>query len=115
MGIWKSQAANPFFLGFGLLNQGRLELAEHHPAAGTKTLEQAVAALGSEPTVLKAEAEFLLARALVESSSNAAAKAADLARQARMVLADDPAATRVVREIDAWQKSATRPSPNTVH
>jgi serine/threonine-protein kinase len=113
--IWTSQAANPFFLGFGLLNQGRLELAERHPAAATKTLERAVASLGSEPTVLKAEAEFLLARALVASSSNAATKAADLAHQARMVLADDPAATRVVREIDAWQRSAVRSSPNTVH
>jgi tetratricopeptide (TPR) repeat protein len=107
LAIWRAGGASRFFIGFGLLDLGRLELAQGRTKEARATLEQAIADLGSEDASNVAQARFALAQALW-SSPREQARALALARQARTALAAAPEDRLKLERIDGWL--AARPS-----
>jgi eukaryotic-like serine/threonine-protein kinase len=101
LAIWKSHGASPTFVGFGLLDMGRLELAEGRVAQARETLERALDLLHASDPPTRAEAEFALAEALWAAPGDRA-RAGALAEKARATLAATPGARRKVGRIDAW-------------
>ena len=99
--IWKAKGGSTFFIGYALMDLGRLNLAEGHPLAARAVLEQAVATLGKDAPAVTAEAQFALAKTLWGSPPERA-RAVDLARGARAVLSEGKLPPRKTAEIDAW-------------
>lgn len=83
----------------------QLELARRQPRAARATLEESLGLLDGRDPRYAAEARFLLARAMVALSPTDGARADEMTTKARAVLAADPSAASVVREIDRWQRS----------
>jgi tetratricopeptide (TPR) repeat protein len=102
--IWRQQKASPFYLGAGLMDQGKLELAEGSLDAAVASLQQALPLLGEQDRHLTADARFSLARALVASSPSNLARALDLARSAQSAIAFEPWSEGLARKIDAWMR-----------
>jgi tetratricopeptide (TPR) repeat protein len=107
--IWRQQDASTFYIGAGLLDEGRLELAQHNPGAAVAPLEEALRRLGTQDPHLTAEARFALAQALMATAPRDGRRALELARAARDAMASDPSAVGLVRKIDAWQAAHTGP------
>ena len=101
LAIWRKQNANPFFIGMGLLDRGRLELEAGDPKAARATLLEAGRVLAKDHPPLSAEVDFALARTFWAVPADRG-KAVPLARQARAVLATTGDGARKVAEIDAW-------------
>ena len=101
LAIWRKQNANPFFIGMGLLDRGRLELEAGDAKAARATLLEADRILAKDHPPLSAEVDFALARSSWEVPADRG-KAVRLARQARAVLATTGDGARKVAEIDAW-------------
>ena len=108
LAILRRQGASPFLIGYGLLNQGKLRLAEHNPRAAVAVLEQSLALLGEQDAQKTADVRFSLAVAVLASSPAARARALDLARSAREAVASDRAAQNLARKIDAWLAAPAR-------
>jgi len=106
LAIWRAGGGNRFFVGIGLLDMGRLELAEGRAKDARATLEKALVQIGNDDRASAAQAQFALAQALWSSSDRARAIA--LAREARRALADTPAEHLKVARVDSWL--ATRDS-----
>jgi tetratricopeptide (TPR) repeat protein len=107
LAIWRAGGASRFFIGFGLLDLGRLELAQGRTKEARATLEQAIADLGNEDATSAAQAQFALAQALW-SSPREHSRAVAMARQARTALAAAPAERLKLERVDTWL--AARPS-----
>jgi ATP/maltotriose-dependent transcriptional regulator MalT len=101
LAIFRKQNADPFFIGVGLLDLGRVEIEAGNAAAARATLIEAGRNLGKTHPELSAEVDFAFARALAAVPADRA-KAVRLARQARDVLAATAAGRRKVAAIDAW-------------
>ena len=99
--IWRSNDASPYYIGYGLLDRGLLELAEQHPKEARADLEQALTLLADTDAERAAEVRFALARALW-AAPRERARAAALARKARDGLGPTASAKRRVAEIDGW-------------
>jgi serine/threonine protein kinase/tetratricopeptide (TPR) repeat protein len=108
--IWREQGASPFYVGLGLLDQGKLELAEHNSRAAASSLEASLTLIGQEDPQQAADVRFSLARALLASSNGNRDRAADLARDALATIAAEPTASGLARKIEAWQKEQRLPS-----
>ena len=105
LATFRSQHATAFYLGYALLDLGILELAEQHVRAAVGALEQSVALLGDQDSLIAAQAGFTLARALWTASPREHQRSAALVRDTRESIAGKPGATRLVRDIDAWRTS----------
>jgi len=101
LAIWRERGAEPFFTGYGLLDLGRLQLAEGHPQAARATLERAAALLGKADEQVAAEAQFEIARAMWASPADRR-QALSAARQARQAMGQGPDQARKRAAIDAW-------------
>ncbi len=106
--IWRKSQAGSFFIGYGLLDRGRLSLAEGHPERARPDLQQAVALLGDIDAGFAAEAKLALARSLWPVPRERA-QALALARRARASVGPGVVGARRAAEIDAWLQ--TRGSP----
>jgi tetratricopeptide (TPR) repeat protein len=102
LSIWRSHGAGAFYIGYGLLDLGRVQLASGQAQPARATLGQAVDILRKfDPQVL-AEANFALARALWTSPRDRD-HALELARQARAAFGQATAGARKKSaEVDAW-------------
>jgi tetratricopeptide (TPR) repeat protein len=109
LGIWRRQDAGDFLIGYGLLDQGKLELAERQPALAIPTLKKALSILQGQNPRFEAEARFALARALVAGAPGNDGRAALLVRDARAAVVDDPSAARLLRDIERWQHAPPAP------
>jgi tetratricopeptide (TPR) repeat protein len=98
LAIWREGGA-PFYVAYGLLDRGRLELAEGRTKEAAADLEQAVAGLGDSEG--GAEARFELAR-LLWSRERQREGALALAAEARRTFAKIPSEARSLEELDAW-------------
>ena len=58
LSIWRAQAASAFLVGYGLLDQGKLELAEGRAGPAVATLESALARLEGQDPRFTAEAQL---------------------------------------------------------
>ena len=106
--IWKRNDASPFFIGYGLLDRGRLGLAEGHPERARPDLEQAVVLLGNVDAGFAAEAKLALAQAMW-SVPRERSQAVSLARKARAAIGNGTVAPRQAAQLDAWlQAHASR-------
>jgi len=103
-GIFKQQEASEFVDGYGLLDEGKLELAEGHARVAVRLLEESLLHIGEQDLRWTADAHFALARALLQSSAANHKRATELARRAAEMVADKPGAWRLAQEIAAWQK-----------
>jgi len=108
LAIWRHQDAAEFLLGYALLDRAKLEMAEQQPRTARATVEESLALLEGRDARFAAEARFLLARTMVALSPGDRARADEMTTKARAVLAADPSATGVVREIDRWQRERPR-------
>ena len=100
--IWRHQGASGFVIGYALLDQGKVELAEGRPRAAVATLEKALVLIEGQDPRYTAEALFALARALVAASPDDHVRAAALARKARATLGDEPSGASLARDIQRW-------------
>ena len=116
LAILRRQGASPFLIGYGLLNQGNLRLAEHNPRAAVAVLEQSLALLGEQDAQKTADVRFSLAVAVLASSPAARGRALDLARSAREAVASDRGAQNLARKrkIDAWLADVALPRARQV-
>jgi tetratricopeptide (TPR) repeat protein len=101
LAIWRKQHANSFFIGYGLLDRGRLELAAGDARRAQATLFEAGSMLGKENPQLSAELSFELARASWAAPTERG-KALAQARQAREAMVATKDSLRKLREVDAW-------------
>ncbi len=99
--IWKSNHASAFFIGYGLLDRGRLDLAEGHLKDARADLEESISLLGGMDPGFAAEAKFALAQALWVTPRDRP-RAVAFARTARAVFGQGTVAGRRGAEIDAW-------------
>jgi len=102
--IWEHEGAGPFALGYLLLDQAKIELAEGDPRAAASSLEKSLPLLAMQDNRWAAEARFALARALWQSSPVSRKRAVDLAKGASELIADVPSAGGLAREIAAWEQ-----------
>jgi tetratricopeptide (TPR) repeat protein/predicted Ser/Thr protein kinase len=100
LAIWRANAG-PFFVGYGLLKLGELQLAEGDPRTARATLEQSLPQLQKEDAELAAEVQFALARALWDSPRDRA-RAIDLARQSMTALGANARAKRKLAKVESW-------------
>jgi len=109
--IFKREDPGPFGIGYMLLDEGKLELAEGNPRAAVTSLEKSLSFLGTQDRRWTAEARFTLARALWQSAPLKRKQALELARAASDATADAPTAVGLKRAIAAWQRehAAGRP------
>ncbi|HXJ20605.1 MAG TPA: serine/threonine-protein kinase [Polyangia bacterium] len=105
LSIWRRQGADQSLVGYGLLDLGRLQLAEGNAAVAARTLEESLRLVGDADRDTTAEVKFALARALWFGPRSARARAIDLAHAARELLGNQPGAKRVLDEIEAWESS----------
>ena len=108
LAIWKSNDASPFFIGYGLLDRGRLSLAEGHPERARPDLQQAVTLLGNVDAGFAAEAKLALARAMWFAPRERP-QAVLLARKARAAIGNGTITSRQAEELDAWLEKHTSP------
>ena len=101
LAIWKAHGASEMFVGLGLLDVGRLELAQGRFREACATLEHVLQLIGGSDPPTRAEAEFALAQALWASPGERP-RAGGLAKQARTTLTVTPGSKRKVARIDAW-------------
>jgi tetratricopeptide (TPR) repeat protein len=101
LSIWRRQNADAYFIAYGLLDLGRLELEAGNLGAARTTLIEAGRTLGKAHPQLSAEVDFALGRTIWAVTAERG-KAAGLARQARQVLTTASDGARKVAEIDAW-------------
>ena len=101
LSIWKRQNVSQFLIGYGLLDRGRLEIAAKRPTEAVATLQEALRLLADEDAHVTAQAKFALADALWAGSRR---QSAAMARSAREMAARDGASSRLVAQIDAWQR-----------
>jgi serine/threonine protein kinase/tetratricopeptide (TPR) repeat protein len=99
--IWKRGHAGSFFIGYGLLDRGRLSLAEGHPERARPDLRQAVALLGDVDAGFAADAKLALARSLWPVPRERPT-ALGLARKARASVGPGAIGARRAAEIDGW-------------
>ncbi|MES1164659.1 MAG: serine/threonine-protein kinase [Verrucomicrobiota bacterium] len=102
---WKRQNAGSSLIGYGMLDLGRLQIAEGEPAAAVKTIEGAIQLLGRDDRMLLAEANFALARAVWALPSRGRQRAINLAREARELAADQFGSAHLLDEIQAWESA----------
>ena len=101
--IWKSNQASDFFVGYGLLDRGRLELAEGQTKEARSDLQQAIALMGDTDSGFAAEATFSLAQALW-GAPRERPRAIALARTARAKLGQGIVGRRGA-EMDGWLRT----------
>jgi tetratricopeptide (TPR) repeat protein len=101
--IWRSNQASPFFMGYGLLDRGRLELAEGHTKEARSDLQQAITLMGDTDSGFAAEATFSLAQALWFTPQERP-RALALARAARATLGQGIVGRRGA-EMDTWLRT----------
>ena len=103
LSTWRRQAAGEFLIGYGLLDLGRIQVAEGAAANAVKTLEEALRVLGDKYAAPTAEAKFILARALWTAAPQSRDRAVELARAAGEILAQHGGSVGLANEIKAWQ------------
>lgn len=92
LAIWEEQRASPLFVGYTLLDRGRLQVAEGHPRQARETLERALVLIEKSSAgtlsdaIALAEVELTLARVLWDSPRSRDRSVA-LADSARLTLA----------------------------
>jgi serine/threonine-protein kinase len=104
LAIWRGQNAGSFLIGYALLDQGRLALAEGRPKTAIVSLKESLTLLGDQNPRYAAEAQFALARALVAASPAERGHALGLARKAREALRGDASVARLANDIERWQR-----------
>jgi serine/threonine-protein kinase len=109
LATFRKQKVSAFYVGYALLDLGNLEVAERNARGAVATLEQAIDLLGQQDQLIAAQAGFALARALWIASPHERLRAAALAGKTREMIAKEPAAVRLIHEIDDWRTAhATR-------
>lgn len=103
--IWKGNGV-PFYVGYGLLDQGRLEVAEERAKEAVADLDRAVTMLGD--TDAGAEAKFELARALW-SQPRDHRRALALATAAESAFGKAPSEARNLKQVHSWLESRRGP------
>jgi eukaryotic-like serine/threonine-protein kinase len=98
LAIWRENGA-PFYVGYGLLDRARLEIAEGSGKAAGADLEEAIIKLGDGDG--GAEARFELARVLWPGPRDRRRSLA-LATEARAAFVKTPSAAQNLKEVDAW-------------
>jgi tetratricopeptide (TPR) repeat protein len=106
---FERQDAGEFAIGYLLLDQGKLELAEGKPREAVNTLEESLLRMGAQDPRYAAEARFALARALWQSAPSARKRAIDLTQSARDGIADKPDAYLLRRDIAVWERDHVLP------
>jgi serine/threonine protein kinase len=101
LAIFRSQNADPFFVGMAQLDEGRLALESGDPERARGILLEARRTIGSASPETTAEVDFALAR-VAWTSVGARRDAVRQARQAREALAAAKGSPRKIAEIDAW-------------
>ena len=101
---WKKQKASPFYVGYGLLDLGKVQVAEGNARSAVATLRESLPLLGEQDLLVAADAKFTLARALWLDSPRGRRSAVELARGARQMMTNDPGAAHLIGEIEAWQR-----------
>jgi tetratricopeptide (TPR) repeat protein len=101
LAIWRAHGASEMFIGLGLLDIGRLDLAQGQLKKSRAVLEQVLQLVGASDPPTRAEAEFALAQALWASPGERP-RAGRLAKQARTTLTLTPGSKRRIARIDAW-------------
>ena len=96
--IWRPSGA-PFFVAYGLLDRGRIEIAEGRSKQAVSDLEQALVTLTDGDVA--AEAKFELGRALWAERPQRR-RALALATEARAALAKAPSEARTLKQLDGW-------------
>ncbi len=116
LAIWNKLDESPVYLGYSLLDLGRLELAQGQPRAARAALERALVLFGRSSAgklvdaVAKAEVEFALARALWDLPGDRRRAVAE-ARGARLLLAEAKVLPRKTAALDAWIAAHRAPNP----
>jgi tetratricopeptide (TPR) repeat protein len=100
LAIFRAQKADSYFIGYALLDLGRLALARGDATKARATLTEAAATLGTAHQQLAPELDFALARAFWTVPADRP-KALRLARQARERIGE-PGRRRKLAEIEAW-------------
>jgi tetratricopeptide (TPR) repeat protein len=106
LAIWRENNAAPAFIGYGLLDRGRAELAAGQVKQARGDLEQAVTTLGEADG--SPEARFALAQALWPSARDRP-RALALAGEARTTFGKTPATAKQLKEVDAWLEARRSP------
>ena len=101
LAIWRRQNADPFYVAYGLLDLGRVELEAGNFGAARTWLAEAARTFGKAHPGLSAEADFALAQTYWAVPAERG-KAVRLAREARAVMAGVTGGARKVAESDAW-------------
>ncbi|HVZ86794.1 MAG TPA: serine/threonine-protein kinase [Polyangia bacterium] len=96
--IWRPSGAT-FFVAYGLLDRGRIEIAQGRSKQAISDLEQAMVTLTEGEA--GAEAKFELARALWAERPQRR-RALALATEARVALAKAPSEAHTLKELDGW-------------
>ena len=109
LAVWREQDASGFLIGYAMLDQGKLELAEGRPGVAVATLDKAVQLVAGQDPRYTAEALFAMARALLAASPTNQARASGLARKARATVGDSPSAARLISDIERWQREHPAP------
>jgi tetratricopeptide (TPR) repeat protein len=108
LAIWRQQAASDFLIGYGLLDQGKLELAERRPRSAIATLEKALSLLeGQDARYHRRDPVRAGTRAGRRIVRQPRARGRPR-RQGPRAVGDDPSAARLVRNIDSWQRDHAR-------
>jgi serine/threonine-protein kinase len=100
LAIWRNQNASPFFIGYGLLDKGRLALEAGDSTGARAVLLEAGRTLGEARPHLAPDLDFALARAFWAEPADRS-KAVRLARRARQTLTG-ASRPRKLADIDAW-------------
>jgi serine/threonine-protein kinase len=101
---FRKQSASQFMIGYGLLDLGRLQVAEGDARTAAATLEKSLALLADQDPRTTAEAEFALARALWSDSAPSRRRADGLATRAHASAVKEPGSKRLIADIEDWRR-----------
>lgn len=105
LSIWKKQSASSTLVGYGMLDLGRLELAEGDVRRAVTVLEQALDLVDKGDRATTAETQFALGRALWTARPAERRRALTLVSEAGRAVEDQPGAKRLLEQIRAWQST----------
>jgi tetratricopeptide (TPR) repeat protein len=103
LATFKRQKATAFYVGYALLDLGKLYVAERAARPAVSALEESVNLLGNQDRLVTAEARFALSRALWIASAHERERSVAIARDTYDAVAKEPGAARLLHEIETWQ------------